>query len=185
MDSARILHAAGELFAERGVDAVEMQDIARAAGCSRATLYRYFENRAALQGAFVHREARAVAARLSERMAGIADPRQKLLTGLTESLHSVRESPALSAWFRNTSAGAEAAGSSVAIHALTAAFVRSLGPAEPEKADRRARWLVRVVTSLLISPGRDADDERAILEEFVLPVLLPAGLSPAEQSGRR
>ncbi|MDQ1319611.1 MAG: hypothetical protein QG655_854, partial [Actinomycetota bacterium] len=62
MDSARILHAAGELFAERGVDAVEMQDIARAAGCSRATLYRYFENRAALHGAFVHREARAVAA---------------------------------------------------------------------------------------------------------------------------
>ncbi|HPY25671.1 MAG TPA: helix-turn-helix domain-containing protein, partial [Mycobacterium sp.] len=45
VDSARILHAAGELFAERGVDAVEMQDIARAAGCSRATLYRYFENR--------------------------------------------------------------------------------------------------------------------------------------------
>ena len=185
MDSARILDAAGELFAERGVDAVEMQDIARAAGCSRATLYRYFENRAALHGAVVHREARAVAARLSERMAGIADPRQKLLTGLTESLHSVRESPALSAWFRNTSAGAEAAGSSVAIHALTAAFVRSLGPAEPEKADRRASWVRRVVTSLLISPGRDADDERAILEEFVLPVRLPAGLSPAEQSGRR
>jgi len=40
----RILDAAGELFAARGVSAVEMTDIARAAGCSRATLYRYFED---------------------------------------------------------------------------------------------------------------------------------------------
>jgi AcrR family transcriptional regulator len=195
VDSARILDAAGKLFAERGVDAVEMQDIARAAGCSRATLYRYFENRAALHGAFVHRVARSVAGQLSERTSGIADPRQRLLTGLTEALRCVRERPALSAWFSNTSAGAEAAGSAAAVQDLTAAFVRSLGPEEPEVADRRARWLVRVVASLLISPGRDADDERAMLEEFVLPVLLPArflparlvpaGRSPAGQSGRR
>lgn len=172
MDSARILDAAGELFSGRGVDAVEMQDIARTAGCSRATLYRHFENRAALYREFVHREARAVAARLVERTAGIADPRQKLLTGVTEAVRSVRESPALSAWFDNTSAGSAAAGSSAVVQGLTTAFIRSLGPAEPEGADRKARWLVRVVASLLGTPGRDADDERAMLEEFVLPVLL-------------
>ena len=33
-----------------------MNEIARAAGCSRATLYRYFENREALRTAYVHRE---------------------------------------------------------------------------------------------------------------------------------
>ncbi|MFC7500779.1 helix-turn-helix domain-containing protein, partial [Nocardioides sp. GCM10030258] len=41
----RILDAAGGLFAERGVDVVAMSDIATAAGCSRATLYRYFPDR--------------------------------------------------------------------------------------------------------------------------------------------
>lgn len=177
MDRTRILDAAGELFAERGVQAVEMQDIARAAGCSRATLYRCFENRTALHDAFVHREARAVAVRLTERTSGISDPGQRLLTGMAEALRCVRDSPALSAWFSNTSAGAEAAGSSPVVQALTAAFVRSLGPAEPEAADRRARWLVRVVASLLISPGRDVDDEREMLEEFVLPTVFPVGRS--------
>ena len=37
-----------------------MSDIAAAAGCSRATLYRYFENREALHTAYVSREAREV-----------------------------------------------------------------------------------------------------------------------------
>lgn len=41
----RILDAAGELFAHNDVSSVGMNEIAHAAGCSRATLYRYFENR--------------------------------------------------------------------------------------------------------------------------------------------
>lgn len=182
VDRARILDAAGDLFAEHGVHAVEMQDIARAAGCSRATLYRCFENRTALRDAFVQREAGAVAVRVTERTSAIPDPGQRLLTGMAEALRCVRESPALSAWFSNTSVGAEAAGSSVVVQSLSAAFVRSLGPAEPEAANRRARWLVRVVASLLISPGRDVDDERAMLEEFVLPTVFP--VEPSHGSRR-
>lgn len=169
-----MLDAAGELFAARGVDAVEMQDIARAAGCSRATLYRHFENRAALHTAYVHREARAVAARLAQCTAGLGEPRDRLLTGMIEALRLVRENPSLSAWFSRTSAGAQAAGSSEVVHALSTAFVQSLGPGDPVAADRRARWLVRVLASLLISPGRDAEDERAMIEEFVLPLFSTA-----------
>ena len=52
----RILDAAGELFAEKEAATVGMHEIASAAGCSRATLYRYFENREALYTAYVHRE---------------------------------------------------------------------------------------------------------------------------------
>jgi hypothetical protein len=63
------------------------------------------------------------------------------------------------------------------ITAMVAAFVASLSPCDNESRDsieRRARWLVRVMTSLLTFPGRDADDERAMLTEFVLPVVTPA-----------
>jgi hypothetical protein len=38
----------------------------------------------------------------------------------------------------------------------------------------RARWLVRVMTSLFLFPGHDEDDERAMLEEFVVPIVVPA-----------
>ena len=44
----RILGAARELFAERGVDNVNMRDVAVAAGVGQGTLYRHFEHKAAL-----------------------------------------------------------------------------------------------------------------------------------------
>ncbi len=59
------------------------------------------------------------------------------------------------------------------ITALAAAFVGSLGPEEPAVVERRARWVVRVITSLLLFPGHDEADERAMIEEFVVPIVTP------------
>ena len=56
----RILDAADELFTRQDAATVGMNEIAKAAGCSRATLYRYFENRDALYTAYVHRETHRV-----------------------------------------------------------------------------------------------------------------------------
>ena len=70
----RILDAADELFTQQDAATVGMNEIARAAGCSRATLYRYFENRDALHTAYVHRETHRVFRELSERITGSADP---------------------------------------------------------------------------------------------------------------
>lgn len=172
----RILDAAGELFADHDVGGVGMNDIARAAGCSRATLYRYFENREALHTAYVHREAYRLHERMTELIGGITDSRERLLAGLTTAMRLVRESPALSSWFATTDSpiGAELAEQSEVVQALTAGFLLSLRPDDPAVVHRRARWLVRVLTSLLIFPGHDADDERAMLEEFVVPLVCPS-----------
>ncbi|KDF01100.1 TetR family transcriptional regulator [Mycolicibacterium aromaticivorans JS19b1 = JCM 16368] len=177
----RILDAAGELFASNDVRNVGMNDIARAAGCSRATLYRYFENREVLYTAYVHREAYRLYEQLTELIDGIPDPRERLLTGLTTSMTLVRDSPALSSWFATADSpiGAEIAEQSEVIQALTSGFLLSLRPDDPEVVHRRARWLVRVLTSLLIFPGRDAEDERAILEEFVVPMVCPSENDPS------
>jgi len=59
------------------------------------------------------------------------------------------------------------------ITALAAAFLKSLGPQDPATVERRARWLVRVLTSLLMFPGRDEADEKAMIEEFVAPIVTP------------
>lgn len=45
---ARILEAAGRLFAERGVEEVSMDDVAKEAGVGKATLFRRFGDRAGL-----------------------------------------------------------------------------------------------------------------------------------------
>ena len=50
----------------------------------------------------------------------------------------------------------------------------SLGADDQAIAESRARWLVRVITSLLIFPGRDVADEQAMIEEFVVPIVMPA-----------
>jgi AcrR family transcriptional regulator len=171
MPADRILDAAGELFAARGVASVGMLDIARAAGSSRATLYRYFENRDALHTAYVHREARAISARLAELIGAIDDPRQRLLEGMTQALRLVRENPSLAAWFARTPIGAVAAAQSEVVQAMTTDFLMSLGPEDRDTAERRARWMIRVMTSLLTVPGRDPEEERAMLAEFVIPLV--------------
>ncbi|WIM89837.1 helix-turn-helix domain-containing protein [Candidatus Mycobacterium wuenschmannii] len=170
----RILDAAEALFTRQDPGSVGMNEIARAAGCSRATLYRYFENREALRAAYVARETH----RLSESIDvdHIKDPQERLVTGIITTLRLVRESPALSAWFATSAGplGAELAEQSDVISGLASAFVTSLGDDHPANVVGRGRWLVRVITSLLIFPGHDEADERAMLAEFVAPVVVPA-----------
>jgi AcrR family transcriptional regulator len=163
--STRILDAAGELFAERGVNAVSMGEIAKAAGCSRATLYRYFADRHELQRAFVHREARRVGNLVAEEVAAIEDPRDRLATAIAASVRRVRETSTLLAWFADSDAAttAELAASDDVIEALG----RSLtGDSDA------ARWLVRVIVSLLTVPGRNDSEERRLVERFVIPSLM-------------
>ncbi|KMO80206.1 TetR family transcriptional regulator [Mycolicibacterium chubuense] len=171
----RILDAAGELFVHKEAATVGMNEIASAAGCSRATLYRYFENRDALYTAYVHRESYRLYREMTEQITSIVDPRERLIEGMLSSLRNVRSSPALASWFATTQRpiGGEMAEQSEVIKALTEAFVISLGPDEPHTIEHRARWLVRVMTSLLVFPGHDEADERSMLEEFVVPIVLP------------
>lgn len=172
----RILDAAERLFAEDDPASVGMNEIAAAAGCSRATLYRYFENREALRTAYVHRETRRLARAIAERIDGVDDPDERLIGAVAAALRMVRESPSLAAWFTTSRPpiGGEFAGRSEVITALAAAFLSSLAPGDPASVERRARWLVRVLTSLLMFPGRDEADERAMIEEFVVPIVTPA-----------
>ncbi|OBG94216.1 TetR family transcriptional regulator [Mycobacterium sp. E136] len=171
----RILDAAGELFTQKEAATVGMNEIASAAGCSRATLYRYFENREALYTAYVHRESYRLYSEMTEQINALTDPRERLIEGMIASLRNVRESPALASWFATTQRpiGAEMAEESEVIKALTEAFVISLGPDDQELVAHRARWLVRVMTSLMLFPGHDEADERSMLEEFVVPIVLP------------
>ena len=132
--------------------------------------------RDALYTAYVHRESYRLYREMTEQIMSVVDPRERLIEGMMASLRNVRESPALASWLTKSQRpiGAEMAEQSEVIKALTEAFVISLAPEEAEVVEHRARWLVRVMTSLLLFPGHDEADERAMLEEFVVPIMVPA-----------
>jgi hypothetical protein len=134
----------------------------------------------------VHREAYRLHGAIKERIGGIDDPRKRL-AGIATTLRMVRESPPLASWFAATRLpiGGEMAEHSEVIKALVAAFLTSLGPDDPASVERGARWLVRVIMSLLIFPGRDEADERAMIEEFLVPIVVPAGRAPSVTTARR
>lgn len=175
----RILDAAGALFAAQGVAGTTMGDVAAAAGCSRATLYRYYDNRDALRAAFVQREARRIGRAVAGDVAGVTDPADRVVEAMVAALRRVRRDPALAAWFDPADAGIAARlARSAAIEAMVAAFVGD--PADPAVA-ARARWIVRVIVSLLTQPGEGEQDERAMLRDFVAPVVV----APRSRAGTR
>jgi AcrR family transcriptional regulator len=161
----RILDAAAELFAQHGVNAVGMGEIARAAGCSRATLYRYFEDRHALHLAFIRREAREIGVRVAVETAPVRDPTQRLTAAILTAVRLVREAPALLAWFGRADAA------TTAELALSDAVIEGLGFRATGDIEA-AQWLVRVIVSLLVVPGRDEAEERSMLERYVVPGLI-------------
>lgn len=57
---ARILEAAGRLFAAKGAPNVTMEDIAKAAGVGRGTLYRRYPDRAAIATAMLDEHEKAL-----------------------------------------------------------------------------------------------------------------------------
>lgn len=115
---------------------------------------------------------------MTQRLAGVDDPAQRLVTGITESLALVRSNPALASWFAETGPpiGAAMAERSELITAMVTTFLSALETGDTEAVQQRARWVVRVMTSLLSFPGHDADDERAMLMQFVVPVVTPSGV---------
>lgn len=170
-----LLDVAGELFEAHGVAAVGMSEIAASAGCSRATLYRYFPSRHDLRVAFVHREARRLASRVAEAVSEVRDPEERVHAAVLAAVHEVRSTPTLAAWFREDGAGTAVAlgGGSDVVEALTVAFLGA-GDDPDTRPDTRlvARWLVRVVVSLLTLPGSDAAEEDALVRRFVVPAVV-------------
>ena len=170
----RILDAAGRCFARDGVGATSIGAIAREAGCSRPTIYRYFDDREALRTAFVHREARRLGSEIAAELRSVRSPRRRLVAAVLAAVRGVRANPLLAAWFTGADAVATAdvAGSSPVIEAMAVGLL--------DDGDREAaRWLVRVVLSLLTMPGEDDAAERRMLERFVAPMVVPA--SPASR----
>ena len=168
-----LLDAAGRTFAQLGVAKATMVDVARAAGCSRATLYRYFPNQGALHLAFVHRATLRIAARLAaDRDAGAPD---SLVDRILLGIEQVRADPLLAVWFepQNMAVPMALSQSSDLLQSMTVGVIDQddAAPFDRAEAELRAGWMLRSIVSLLATPGPDRETERSMIESFVVPVL--------------
>ncbi len=170
-----LLDAAGLAFAEHGVSRATMIDVARQAGCSRATLYRYFPNRDALRLGYVHRATRRIAEVVAPgpTVVGVAAMVDLIMGGIA----AVRDDPLLAVWFEpeNLAIPIAVSQSSELLQAMTTGLARELDSDVRSLAEieLRGAWLLRCIISFLAMPAETDDVERAMLETFVAPLLIP------------
>lgn len=73
-----ILHAAHDLFLEKGYEATTLSDVVRRSGGSLATLYELFENKPGLLRALVTGKCSVMAGRIDEAVSAHGSPREAL-----------------------------------------------------------------------------------------------------------
>lgn len=179
--AARIVEAALSSIAEYGVAKTTLEDIAREAGCSRATVYRYFPGKQTLLDGTVESEVRRLAAALDDatRPAGtLEDVVVALLhrAGLEFDDHAaLRHVLAVEPELVLTHVVFDEGNRALAVGAalVTPHLARFL-PADA--AVRAGEWLCRLAITYLFSPSEhvsltDENSVRRLVRTYVLPGL--------------
>lgn len=91
----RILSTALEVFAEKGFAGARMDEIARAAGVNKATIYYHVGNKAALYSAVLHQTLGQQAAPFAEAIARCPTPEEKLRQYVRCIFENIQRHPAL------------------------------------------------------------------------------------------
>ena len=177
--AVRILDAALTCIGRVGLAKTTLDDVAREAGCARATVYRCFPNKQQLLSALVAREADALRDAVVSATA-LSETLGDAITGvITTAVGALRDHPALV--FISThepevllpflAFEREDAVLRTAAVLVAPAYARFLNDVD---ATRLGEWIARIALSYLFSPSEsfdigDAGHVRALVDDFVLP----------------
>lgn len=181
----RLIDAGERCFRRFGVAKTTVEDIAREAAVSRATVYRHVGGRDELVLEVLLRSADQFYERLGEQAQRAVRPVDALVDGVLYTLDATRTDEALMMLFAPEAIGftTRVAGASAAIFARTAEQIRPVvlaGQASGElrptlQVEELAQWLTRLVLALVILPG-DLGSSDAIREQlliYLVPALAP------------
>ena len=185
--AARLLDATVSCISRVGVAKTTLDDVAREAGCSRATLYRYFPGKPPLLRALVTREAAVLEHELQSAAADAPTLEDAVVAVVLRAAEWLTGHPALQFVMiaepdlllphlafdgadRVLRAGARVVAPSLA---------RFLGA---DAAERAGEWLARMILSYLCSPTdlvdlADPISVRRLVADFVVPGLLSVSAS--------
>jgi AcrR family transcriptional regulator len=180
----RILEAAREVFGRDGIQGARMGNIARSAGCARATLYRYFPNKETLLQAYMARVAKDFSAVLDESLRGLRSFGDRIIEAVAVSVELIQEREDVAPFFSEEGLGLTAQLTSNAA-ALREQLARQLqresdsnriqGELRDEvSAEEAADWLTRVIFSFSVLPAeaRSGKALRKYLEKMLIPALI-------------
>ncbi len=187
----RILAATLVSLARYGVAKTTLEDVAKEAGCARATVYRYFGGKQQLLHAVIIHESERLLAAIDAAAATDATLDEAVIAMATAAAHEILEHDALQfvlahepelvlPWitFDGADRFLERAGA-----ALAPTFARYVPAAD---ANRAAAWCTRIFLAYLgadNSPVTMTDERevRALVHDFVAPALR----APASQTSGR
>ena len=101
----RILEGAREVFARDGIRGARMGKIAEAAGCARATLYRYFPNKEAVLHAYMVRVAADFREVLDDRLRNLKSLDDRFVEAVAVSVELIRERDDVAPFFSEEGLG--------------------------------------------------------------------------------
>jgi len=179
---ARAIAATLACVARHGLAKTTIDDIAREAGCSRATLYRYFESKSDLVAATIRFEAERILGLVHAAAADAGTLEDAVVAILEAADRELGAHPALT-----FVADFEAerllphltfAGGDQFVQLAGAALAPSLRRFVPDAPERAGEWVARVGLALWMSPSsRAALDtraaRRAYVRDFIVPGILP------------
>lgn len=172
----RIVSVAARQIARRGLDRLNLDAVAREAGCSRATLYRHIGGKTAIVDAVLARNIASVTTDI-QRAVESADAQRRTVTAITASLTAIRNDPIVSAMVATMSPASLGSYLSPASEIPRSASMFT-GLAD----DTAAQWISRVVMAFLFWPAADPALEAEMIERFVYPVLKDATASRVSAS---
>lgn len=179
-----LLDAAEACLEGKGLASTTMEDIARQAGVSRATVYRYFPNRESVVSGVILRSAERYLRRISRRIAAHTDLDSAIIDFVEVTVRAAHREPIIGLLFGGDDELADvglAKGTSVALFELVAEFLRPVFAAHWDQlepgvsVDDAAEWILRTILSLLTVRGprhRSPEGLDAFLRRFLLPALL-------------
>ena len=181
---ARLVRATDEVIAEDGPFAVRVDEVARRAGCSRATVYRYVADKDELVREVLVARSAAIAARLEEEIDDTGDPADWIVEGLLRHAEAVRAEPWYRALEREGAAAAVArvGGGPEAVTGLAAPIVARFlerisarGALRPDiTVEEATEWMIGVHLGLLapVFADRSRVHRANMLRKFVAYALL-------------
>jgi AcrR family transcriptional regulator len=186
-----IVDGALRCIARQGVAKTTLDDVAREAHCSRATVYRVFPGgKDGVLCAVVETEVSRFFSALAITMGEAADLEDVLVAGMTEAARRINDHAALALLLENEPQVVLphlAFSQMDTVLAISSAFTAPfLGRwLDHRESERIAEWAARIVISYLACPaeGMDLTDPK-IVRHFVARFVLPGVRSQSEQGSR-